>query len=131
MPAGAADLEKRGKGCYRGVQLQTNEKAMARVTSERLVEDLRQVVRDAEELLKVTAGQAGERIAEVRERAQESLINAKARLAELGDAAATRAHEAADCTDAYVRDNPWTAVGIGAVVGVLVGLLLGRGNGNR
>lgn len=104
---------------------------MARVTSERLIEDLRQVVRDAEELLKATAGQAGERIAEVRARAQESLLTAKARLAEFGDVAAERAHEAADCTDAYVRANPWTAVGIGAVAGVLIGVLLGRGNGNR
>lgn len=99
---------------------------MNEVTSERLMEDLRQVIRDAEELLRATAGLAGEKVAEVRSRAEASLQTAKARLAEAGGNAASRARLAASDADEYVRGNPWTAVGIAAVGGMLVGLLLSR-----
>ena len=34
---------------------------------------------------------------------------------------------AARATDGYVRDNPWTAIGIGAGLGLLAGLLISRG----
>ena len=33
---------------------------------------------------------------------------------------------AAKATDTYVKDNPWKAVGIGAVAGVILGLLINR-----
>lgn len=35
-----------------------------------------------------------------------------------------RTKQAAKATDEYVQDNPWKAVGAGAVIGVLFGLLL-------
>ncbi len=38
-----------------------------------------------------------------------------------------KTREAAKATDEYVHDNPWKAVGIGAAVGVIVGMLIGRG----
>src|SRR5690606_28599468 len=50
---------------------------MSQVNTDKLIEDLRQVVRDAEDLLRATAGQAGEKIAEARARAEESLRIAK------------------------------------------------------
>ena len=43
------------------------------VSADKLMEDLRLVVTDAEELLRATAGQAGEKIAVARERAAESM----------------------------------------------------------
>lgn len=99
---------------------------MTDVTRERLIEDLKVVIRDAEELLRATADQAGEKIAEVRARAQASLQNAKVRLGELGQQARDQARVAAGSADEYVHANPWTAVGIAAVAGLLVGLCLGR-----
>lgn len=73
-------------------------------TTEKLMEDLRAVVRDAEALL----AQAGERAGERAEGAAESALDA--------------AHE----IDAQVRRNPWAAVGIAAGAGFVLGLLLGR-----
>jgi ElaB/YqjD/DUF883 family membrane-anchored ribosome-binding protein len=99
---------------------------MSHVTTERLVEDLRQVVHDAEELLKATAGQAGENIARVRAKAEASLHSARARLVELGTSGVERVRDTAGQANAYVHDNPWVAVGAGAVAGLLVGLLMGR-----
>jgi ElaB/YqjD/DUF883 family membrane-anchored ribosome-binding protein len=114
------------ENALQAVMHRIQEPSMSHSPTEELQRDLRQVIHDAEELLKVTAGQAGEKFADVRARTQESLTIAKARLAELGGAAAARAQAAAQGTDAAVRANPWAAVGIGAAAGVLLGLLLGR-----
>ena len=43
---------------------------MERVTTDKLMQDMRTVVQDAEELLRSTAGQTGEKIEVVRARAQ-------------------------------------------------------------
>ncbi len=96
------------------------------VTTEKLMSDLRIVVRDAEELLKATAGQAGEKVTAVRAQAEASLKAAKERLASMGNGAMAQARHAADTTDQYVRGNPWQSVGLGAAVGLLVGFLAGR-----
>jgi ElaB/YqjD/DUF883 family membrane-anchored ribosome-binding protein len=96
------------------------------VTKDKLMDDLNAVIMDAEELLKATASQTGERIAEVRARTTESLRLAKMRLAVAQDAALLKARAAAKATDVYVHENPWKAAGIAAAVGVLVGALISR-----
>ncbi len=96
------------------------------VTREKLAADLRAVIGDTEELLKATAGQAGEKVAAARARAEETLRDAKARLVAIGEAGAEKAKAAAKATDTYVHDNPWQAVGVAAAVGFLLGWVLGR-----
>ena len=97
------------------------------VSKEKLMQDLRVVVADAEELLRATAGQAGEKMSAARERIQENLAAAKQRLAAAQDAVVARTKEAAKVTDEYVHENPWRAVGIGAGVGLIIGMLISRG----
>lgn len=100
--------------------------SQANFSTDKLVEDLKVVMRDAEALLRATSAQTGEKIQEVRARAEESLQQARTRLTQLEDDAYQRAREAADAAEGYVRENPWQALGIAAGVGVLVGLLLSR-----
>lgn len=100
---------------------------LAEVSKEKLMQDLRVVVADAEELLRATAGQAGEKASAVRERIQENVNAAKQRLAHAEEDAIAHAKQAAKVTDEYVHDNPWTAIGVAASVGVIVGMLIGRG----
>jgi len=101
------------------------------VGKEKLMQDLRVVVADAEELLRATAGQAGEKLSEkmitTRERIQENLTAAKARLIAAEEAVVAKTKQAAKATDEYVHENPWKAVGIGAGVGLIVGMLISRG----
>ena len=104
----------------------TNAAADSEVTTDQLLTDLKTVMNDAEALLRATSTQTGEKIQEVRARAEESLRQAKQRLSSLEDEALRRAREVADATDEYVRENPWQSVGIAAGVGLLVGLLLAR-----
>jgi ElaB/YqjD/DUF883 family membrane-anchored ribosome-binding protein len=96
------------------------------VTKEQLIADFNVVVADAEALLKATANQGGEKLAEVRARAEESLKVAKARLLEAQDALIAKTREAARATDEYVHEKPWNAVGVAAGIGLLIGFLLGR-----
>jgi ElaB/YqjD/DUF883 family membrane-anchored ribosome-binding protein len=96
------------------------------VTTDKLIEDLQTVVRDAEALLRATAAQTGEKVQEVRARTEESVRQAKARLANAEDEALRRAHALADEADEYVRANPWLSVGIAAGIGLVLGLLISR-----
>ncbi len=99
---------------------------MEQVTSEKLMQDMRVVVADAEDLLKATAGQTGERIEKIRARAEESLRTARNRLQIAGKAMQETATEAVRTVDDQVHRNPWTAVGVAAGVGLVLGIILGR-----
>lgn len=103
-----------------------NSQASPSPTTDKLVEDLKIVMRDAEALLRATSAQTGEKIQEVRARAEESLKQARTRITAMEDEAYQRAREVADVTEGYVRENPWQSLGIAAGVGILVGLLLSR-----
>lgn len=99
---------------------------METTTKDKLMEDLRTVAADVEELLRATAGQTGERVAEARAKAEESLRLAKARIEDAGAEIVSRARAAASRTDEYVRDKPWQSVGVAASMAFLVGYLIGR-----
>jgi ElaB/YqjD/DUF883 family membrane-anchored ribosome-binding protein len=96
------------------------------VSKEKLVADLKVVVADAEELLRATASQAGEKVSAARERIQASLATAKVKLTEAERALLEKSKLAAKATDEYVRDNPWQAVGVAAVAGLVLGVLISR-----
>jgi len=83
--------------------------------SDKLMEEYREVIAAAEELLKAATGADGERMQELRGRAEEALRKARARLEGAGFQ-----------LEAQVRDHPLAAVGIAAVVGLVVGILLAR-----
>jgi ElaB/YqjD/DUF883 family membrane-anchored ribosome-binding protein len=95
-------------------------------STDRLMADLQAVVRDTENLLKATAGDASERASKARAHAEESLQKARVRLHEIEHDVAARAREAAQKTNAYVHENPWPSIGVAAGAGLLLGLLLGR-----
>lgn len=93
---------------------------------EKLVSDLKNVISDAEELLKATAAQAGEKVAAARQKIEQSLIEGKKSLADAEKVLVKKTKECADIADDYVRENPWSAVGIAASIGLVLGLLIRR-----
>ena len=97
---------------------------------DRLSRDLRNVIDDAEQLLRDASLQAGDSYQDARSRLEAGLIAAKARLDAAQQSAAQRAREAGRATDQYVHAHPWQSIGIsaciGAGVGLLIGLLAGR-----
>jgi ElaB/YqjD/DUF883 family membrane-anchored ribosome-binding protein len=91
-----------------------------------LARDFRNVVADAQELLKAIGSDGDAKLNEVKARAQKSLNEARVRLGELQETIEESAMAAAQSTDEYVRENPWHAVGISAAIGTLVGFLIAR-----
>lgn len=96
------------------------------VNTEKLVQDLKVVVADAEELLRATASQAGERAAAARAKIEQSLQRARTKLAEAETVVADRTRQVAHATDEYVHEHPWTAVSVAAGIGLIIGLLISR-----
>ena len=83
--------------------------------SEKLVSDVKVLVSDAGGLVRASAAEAGDRLLQLENAAAD-----KARLA------AEKARAAARATDDYVHVHPWTAIGIAAGVGLMLGVLIGR-----
>jgi ElaB/YqjD/DUF883 family membrane-anchored ribosome-binding protein len=92
----------------------------------KLVNDLKGVIADAEELLRSTASQAGAEASDLRTRVQARIAKTKDHLAEIQGGAVRRVRAASDAADDYVHDNPWQAILAGAAIGLLLGLLLSR-----
>lgn len=93
---------------------------------DKLITDLKVVIGDAEALLRSAAATTGEKAAELREKATTTLKNASERLTDLQAVAREKGKAAAQATDDFVHERPWTAIGIAAGVGFLVGLLVNR-----
>jgi ElaB/YqjD/DUF883 family membrane-anchored ribosome-binding protein len=93
---------------------------------DKMVSDVKVVIDDAQELLKLTAGETSGKLAEVRTRLGARLASAKERLIDVEHAMVEKSKVAAKATDAYVHDHPWQSVGVAAGVGFLIGLLVGR-----
>jgi len=99
---------------------------MTDVSKDKLISDFKVVVADAEELLRATANQAGDKAVELRGKIQSRLADAKVRLAEAESVVVDKAKLVGRAADDYVHDNPWRSVGVAAGIGFIAGLLIGR-----
>ncbi len=96
------------------------------VTRDKLVADMRVVLADTEQLLEAVIGQSGEKLAALQPRIEKNLRNARTRLAEFEQAAGEKARAAVEATDDYAHAHPWRIAGTSALLGVALGLLIGR-----
>jgi ElaB/YqjD/DUF883 family membrane-anchored ribosome-binding protein len=94
--------------------------------AEKLIIDFKTLISDTEDLLKASAGSAGEKLADARVKAQQALGDARAALARAEVVAVERARAGAQIVDQSVHQNPWTAVSVATGIGLLVGWMLGR-----
>lgn len=90
--------------------------------NQRLATDLKLVMRDAEDLLKATAGEVGDKVKEVRGRLTKALQSAKDTCERLQE----KTVDAAKATDHVIREHPYESIGIAFGVGLLIGVLVGR-----
>ena len=93
---------------------------------DRITQNFRDLVNDAEALLKSTAAYTGEGYEAARARVTNRIETAKGAIMDLEGRALDRYKEASASTETYVRANPWQAVGIAVAVGALVGFLANR-----
>jgi len=93
---------------------------------ERLMSDLKNAIGDAEQWLRGAASSTADGAEEAKSQFKETLRSAKTNLLTLEDTALAKSKLAAQCADTYVHDNPWRAVVIGGVVGLLAGVIISR-----
>lgn len=93
---------------------------------DRLIDDLRLVIKDAEDLLRSTGQQVDEGYRVARARFESTMSNARSGLTTLEDRVTITARDALETTEEFVQKNPWQAVGVGALAGLAIGLWLGR-----
>ena len=89
---------------------------------EKIVADLKTLVNDAEELLKVTADDLSEKAKEARARVKVALDRARGSVHQLED----RASASAKATDRLIREHPYESLGVAFGIGVLLGVLVNR-----
>lgn len=88
--------------------------------------DMKTLVKDAQELFHEAALASGGKAEELRAKGLELLDVAMEKAQELQAVAVEKGKVAAHSTDEFVHEHPWKAVGIAAGVGLLVGLLISR-----
>ncbi len=88
--------------------------------------ELRRLIADVEELLGQVANLKDAETVRIRSRVEQALENAKRNLEDTTAAVKTQAGRVASSADNYVRESPWQALGIAALVGIAIGLLASR-----
>jgi ElaB/YqjD/DUF883 family membrane-anchored ribosome-binding protein len=94
--------------------------------SERFLADLKTFVGDAEVLLSQAKTLSGAGALAAREEFERRLAQAKRGYEAAREMAVDHAHDYMDRTETYVRNEPWKAIGIAALAGAVVGVLLSR-----
>ncbi len=88
--------------------------------------DMKTLVRDAQDLFREAASATGEKAETLRGKGLALLDTALTKAQDVQAAALDTGKELAASADDYVQENPWRAVAISAGVGLLVGLIIGR-----
>ena len=91
-------------------------------STERLLQDLKAVVQDGEQLLRAGASELTDRGRAARERLAAALEVAK----ETGRRLQERTVAGAKATDHFIRENPYQSIGIAFGIGMLFGVLVNR-----
>ena len=92
----------------------------------KMADDIKTVIADGHDLLKAAANASGAGLAVAREKLDEKLYSAKARLVNASRPAVDKARRTAAAANGYVHGNPWTVIGIAVAAGALIGFLTAR-----
>ncbi len=107
-----------------------NELSVSNVTVDdrknTLLKNAKNIVGDADELLKQVANSTAEEFSAARTKIEARLVDARSRLHDARIASAVKVCRAADATQVFVRENPWKLIGIAAVAALAIGMLANR-----
>jgi ElaB/YqjD/DUF883 family membrane-anchored ribosome-binding protein len=88
--------------------------------------EIKSLIADVEDLMARIADLKDADVMRVRSKVQRAVDATKQSLADGADAIRQHAQNVAGTADDFVRDSPWQAVGIAALVGAVVGILATR-----
>lgn len=99
---------------------------MSEVTAEKLLSDFQVLIDDAEQLVRATADEASERVAQVRQRLVLNIEESKKALAQCQRELREQAEQAKSRAIGFLREESWSRLILAAVIGTLIGLALRR-----
>jgi ElaB/YqjD/DUF883 family membrane-anchored ribosome-binding protein len=73
-----------------------------------------------------TREEARDHLDAITDQISDGLEKGRYTLSQLQEALVRRTKDAAASTDELVHDNPWSAIGVGVVLGLLIGFILPR-----
>jgi ElaB/YqjD/DUF883 family membrane-anchored ribosome-binding protein len=88
--------------------------------------EIKNLIADVEDLMARIADLKDADVVRVRGKVQRAVDATKQSLSDGADALRQRAQDVASTADDYVRESPWQAVGVAALVGAVVGILATR-----
>jgi ElaB/YqjD/DUF883 family membrane-anchored ribosome-binding protein len=88
--------------------------------------EIKSLIADVEDLMARIADLKDADVVRVRGKVQRAVDATKQTLADGADTLRQHAQNAANTADDYVRESPWQAIGIAALVGAVVGILATR-----
>lgn len=88
--------------------------------------EIKNLIADVEDLMARIADLKDADVVQMRGKVQRAVDATKQSLADGADAVRQHAQKAASTADDYIRESPWAAVGIAALVGAVVGILATR-----
>ena len=89
-------------------------------------QEVNTLIADVEKLLRCVRATADPEVARVRAEVESAVAAAKRALVARVDRVRRQASDSVEASDRYVRAQPWQAIGVAAMSGVVIGLLLGR-----
>jgi len=88
--------------------------------------EIKNLISDVEDLMARIADLKDADVVRVRSRVQRAVDATKQSLSDSAETLRRQAREVASTADDYVRESPWQAIGIAALVGAVVGILATR-----
>ena len=85
-------------------------------------DELRAFLADVEDLVKKVANVGDADVARIRNRVSGAIGDVRQAVGDTADSLRDRARMAVTVTDDYVHERPWTAIGLAAAIGVIVGV---------
>lgn len=104
----------------------TNSKDTGADDSSGLAREFHNFVADMEDLIKATTNLTGDELQRAKAKLNQRIESAKNSMEGMGETIVNHARKTAESTNTYVHEQPWTAIGASAAVGLLLGYLLAR-----
>ena len=89
-------------------------------------QEVHKLIADVEDLVRRVGDAADPELARLRAKVESTVATTKRAISDGTEQVQRQAKDAFEASDRYVRDQPWEAIGIAALAGLAIGLLVGR-----
>jgi ElaB protein len=89
-------------------------------------QEVRKLIADVEELIRRVSDAADPELARLRAKVESTVATTRKAISDGTEQVQRQAKEAFEASDRYARAQPWEAIGVAAIAGLVIGFLVGR-----